>query len=64
MITALSRQLDPRHPANWKLLTMLAAVNNATIGLLYQHRVTECGSTVTKVRQQIGESDVSSRLKE
>lgn len=32
VITAVSRQLDSRHPANWKLLTMFAAANNITIG--------------------------------
>jgi hypothetical protein len=50
IITYMSRQLDARHPANWKLLTLLAAANNITIGLLYQHQPgSVCGSTVAKV---------------
>ena len=49
-ITYLSRQLDARHPANWKLLTLLAAANNITLGLLYEHQpAAVCGSTVAKV---------------
>jgi hypothetical protein len=49
-ITYLSRQLDARHPANWKLLTLLATANNITLGLLYEHRpAAVCRSTVAKV---------------
>lgn len=49
LITTFTPSLRANHPGNLQALTMIAAVNNVVLGVMYQHHSAVCGSKPTQV---------------